>query len=119
MNGHPAPLLYVSRNQINAVAPFAIAGAERATVQLRSGGRTLPSISVPVLAADPGIFTLDATGFGDAAVINQDGTLNSASHPASIGSIISFLLTGAGTMQPPPADSAVPRAPAAKPALPV
>jgi uncharacterized protein (TIGR03437 family) len=119
MDGHSAPLLYVSRNQINAVAPFAIAGAERVTVQVQSGGTTLPSISVPVLAADPGIFTLDATGFGDAAVINQDGTLNNASHPASIGSIISVWLTGAGTMQPPPADGAVPRAPAAKPALPI
>jgi uncharacterized protein (TIGR03437 family) len=44
--------------------------------------------------------TVDVHGFGHAAALNQDGSLNSPSHPARPGSVVSVWGTGAGINQP-------------------
>jgi len=120
IGGMAAPLLYVSANQINAVAPFEIVGQTTTTVQIETGGSvTLPSFSVAVAQAAPGIFTADGSGFGQAAALNQDGILNSASNPAAQGSIVTLFATGLGPMKPQPADGLVPKAPTAQPTLPL
>jgi uncharacterized protein (TIGR03437 family) len=53
-----------------------------------------------VAVTSPGIFTSNASGSGQAAVMNEDGTLNSPSNPAPIGSIITFFETGEGQTTP-------------------
>jgi uncharacterized protein (TIGR03437 family) len=50
-------------------------------------------ISATVSDAAPAIFT---TGSGQAAAMNEDGTLNSSEHPISRGSWISLYGTGEG-----------------------
>ena len=118
VGGIPAPLLYVAQNQINAVVPFGIVGQRLTTVQVeRNGTVSLPDFQEPVTHADPAFFTEDASGYGQAAVLNHDGTRNSAQNPAAQGSVISLYGTGLGTMQPTPVDGSVPAAPFAKPAL--
>lgn len=107
MNGYPAPLLYVSANQINAVVPFEVAGQQNALVQVTSAGTALSSVSVPIVDNAPGVFTLDGSGGGQAAVINQDGTINGDAHPAPRGSIVSIFVTGAGMMRPVPSDGSL------------
>ena len=62
---------------------------------------------------------LELPGTGQAAALNQDGSVNSASNPAAHGSIVTLFVTGVGAMQPQPADGSVPRAPSATPALPI
>jgi uncharacterized protein (TIGR03437 family) len=120
IGGIAAPLLYVSANQINAVVPFEIAGKTTTTVQIETAGSvTFPSFSAPVAQAAPGIFTADGSGYGQAAALNQDGTLNSASNPAAQGSIVTLFATGLGPMKPQPADGAVPQARTARPMLPL
>jgi uncharacterized protein (TIGR03437 family) len=120
IGGMAAPLLYVSTNQINAVVPFEIAGQTTTTVQIETGGSvSLPSFSAPVVQAAPGIFTADRSGYGQAAALNQDGTLNSASNPAAQGSIVTLFATGLGPMKPQLADGVVPEAPTAQPTLPL
>jgi uncharacterized protein (TIGR03437 family) len=79
----------------------------------------LPSFSAPVAQAEPGIFTADGSGSGQAAALNQDGSLNSGSNPAAQGSIVTLFATGLGPMKPQPADGVVPKAPAAQPTLPL
>jgi uncharacterized protein (TIGR03437 family) len=105
-DGVPAPLLYVSANQINAVAPYGIKGpTTQMTVQrggISDGPRTLP-----VAPAVPAILTVNSAGFGQAAALNEDGTYNSVSNPAAHGSIVVFYAVGAGAMNPPVADGAV------------
>jgi uncharacterized protein (TIGR03437 family) len=44
-----------------------------------------------------GVFTTDGV---HAAALNQDGTMNSADHPAPVGSIISVWATGLGPIDP-------------------
>ena len=46
----------------------------------------------------PGIFVLNAAGQG--AIINQDGTVNSAKNGAAIGSVVSIYATGQGQTNP-------------------
>ncbi len=98
-NGFQAPILYSTANQINAIVPYELF-AQTAQVNIGSYG----PITLPVNAAVPGIFTTTQTGYGQAAVVNQDGTLNSITNPAARGSVISAWLTGVGQLSPPQAD---------------
>jgi uncharacterized protein (TIGR03437 family) len=103
-DGTPAPLLYSSTGQINAIVPFEVAG--QSSVQMvitQSGGQSL-STTLPVFAANPSIFSANASGTGQAAVINADKTHNSAQNPAARGSAISIYITGAGVTNPPSKD---------------
>lgn len=102
-NGIPAPLLYLSNEQINCVVPHGIAGSNSAQVVvelLRYSGLidSSPAVSVPVAATSPGIFTADQSGSGPGAIQNTSaGTgLNTESNPAPRGSTVTFYATGAG-----------------------
>jgi uncharacterized protein (TIGR03437 family) len=95
-NGIPAPLLYVSHTQSSAIVPYAMAGQSSVDVQVEFAGERSPAVSVPVLASRPGIFSLDGSGRGQAAILNEDGSLNSRSNPARRGSVISIFGTGGG-----------------------
>jgi uncharacterized protein (TIGR03437 family) len=105
-DGIPAPLLWAQGSQINAVVPFAIQAPSTA-MTIERNGVTYGPWKLPVAPAVPGIFTIDSSGNGQAAVFNQDGTLNSPSNPAHRGSVIVIYATGAGQMDPPMADGAI------------
>jgi uncharacterized protein (TIGR03437 family) len=90
IGGIAAPVLYASATQINAVVPFGVpTGAAQAEVSFN--GSATPAFPVIVRDAAPQIFR---NADGSAAAINQDGTVNSAAHPAVGGSIISIWVTG-------------------------
>jgi uncharacterized protein (TIGR03437 family) len=74
---------------------------------IERNGVTYGPWKLPVAPAVPGIFTIDSSGNGQAAVFNQDGTINSPSNPARKGSVIVIYATGAGLMDPPMADGAI------------
>ncbi len=103
----PAPLLYVSDSQINAVVPFGISGKTTVPVRIAFNGTTSPDLNVFVLPVSPGIFQ---TPEGNAAAINQDGTVNSADHPAKPGSVMSIWVTGTDLGADRPADGEIPAA---------
>lgn len=99
-NGVPAPLLYVSETQINAVVPFSLAGQSSAEVVVNHLLRPSPAFRVPLHQTSPAIFTASQTGSGQAA-IRQAGpggvfTYNSAENPASRGTAFELFSTGAG-----------------------
>ena len=94
INGKPAPVLYESSSQVNAIAPYEIAGKSAATVQIVVGGSASQVWSFPIVPAAPGIFILDATGAGQAAVLNQDNSVNGPAQPAARGSVIQIFATG-------------------------
>jgi uncharacterized protein (TIGR03437 family) len=99
-DGVPAPIIYTSANQTNLVVPYEIAGKASTSVQLTYNSLQTAAWTIPVVASTPGIFTVDSTGTGQAAVINQDGTVNSATNPAARGSIVSIYATGEGQTSP-------------------
>jgi uncharacterized protein (TIGR03437 family) len=105
-DGVPAPLLYVAANQVNAVVPYGIKSPVTEMTVERGGISDGPR-PLPVAPAVPGIFTANSAGFGQAAVLNEDGSYNSVANPAARGSIIVFYAVGAGAMTPPVGDGAV------------
>jgi uncharacterized protein (TIGR03437 family) len=99
-NGVAAPLIYASSNLIAAIAPYGLVNASTANIAVSYQGNTSATTVVPVVASAPGIFTADSTGSGQAAAVNSDGSLNSASKPAKAGSFISLYITGDGQTNP-------------------
>jgi uncharacterized protein (TIGR03437 family) len=99
-NGIPAPVIYTSDGQVSAVVPYAVARQGTASVVVEYNGIQSTASTVAVTAALPGIFTVNASGQGDAAVINQDGSVNSSSNPAAPGSVVTLFVTGGGMESP-------------------
>jgi uncharacterized protein (TIGR03437 family) len=87
INGAPAPLMYVSGTQINAVTPFELVSASTASLSITVSGSPLPTFLLAVDPQIPAVFN---------GVLNQDGTFNSLSNPAKIGSFVSVWATGLG-----------------------
>ena len=99
-NGVPGPVLYAQDGQVNAIVPFDISPGSSLTVQVSYQGQPLAPLTVPVSAAQPGVFTVDGSGAGQAVAVNQDGTLNSLANAASGGSIVSVFVNGLGATSP-------------------
>jgi uncharacterized protein (TIGR03437 family) len=99
-DGTPSPLLYGGPTQINAVVPYGVSGKTATQLQVVAQGQPVASLSVPVVPAAPGIFTVDSSGVGPGAILNQDMTVNSPSNSAAKGSVIVIYATGAGQTNP-------------------
>ena len=97
---YSAPILYASNCQINAIVPFGVTTGLSTFVSVQTAGETIGPMKLPVAVAAPGIFTISGTGNGQAANLNQDNTVNSASNPALRGSVVSVYLTGIGSLAP-------------------
>jgi uncharacterized protein (TIGR03437 family) len=100
VNGVAAPLLFVSATQIDAVVPFNIGSSTPAELRIRAFGYESEPLSLPAGLAAPALFTADGSGKGQAAALNQDGTLNSVVNPASTASIVTVNGTGFGATVP-------------------
>jgi uncharacterized protein (TIGR03437 family) len=105
INGSSAPLIYSSAGQVNAIVPFEATGL--ATVQVVAEGIPSGSWAIPVAPSAPSIFTANGTGMGQAAIVNQDGSFNSASNPAARGTAIQIYATGGGQTSPPSSTGSV------------
>ena len=118
-DGRPAPLIYVSSSQIAAIVPYSVAGRTITQVQVNSGGRLTTPAAFQVATASPAFFTFASSGRGPGALLNQDGSLNSATNPAARGSIVVLYATGEGATTPAGIDGKPAIAPLPKPVLPV
>ncbi|HYI93541.1 MAG TPA: hypothetical protein VEX68_08360, partial [Bryobacteraceae bacterium] len=102
----PAVPLLSYKTQVNALLPFGLTGP---TIELQvenDGVQSVP-IVVNVREATPGIFTTDASGIGQAAVLNYDQqgvytSTNSTQRPVKVGGYISVYATGCGDLTPRP-----------------
>jgi len=85
------PLVSTSATQVTAAVLDSITGIAQVTVIYQ--GQTSAAFPVPVAPAAPGIFTVDGTGQGHAATVNQDGLINTAAH---WGDVMTLYVTGLG-----------------------
>jgi len=100
-DNNPAPLLYVSATQINALVPFELTGRFETHMQILDDGVASAALDLDVAAAAPALFTVAENGSGQGAILNTNTSANSASNPAAPGSIIVLYATGAGQTTPP------------------
>jgi uncharacterized protein (TIGR03437 family) len=108
-----APLIMVSANQINAVEPQQVAKVvgeaspgNQVRITVTNGALAPASIVATATAANPGIFSFDGMGKGQAAVLNYDAVsgsyiINSTNTPAAKGATILIYATGLGDLLDP------------------
>jgi uncharacterized protein (TIGR03437 family) len=112
----PATVLSVTPTQFSAIVPYALDGKISTQAQIQSGGTLSNPMWLVVTPTSPGIYTVNGSGFGQAMAFNQDGTANSVSNPAAVGSTITFYATGVGQTIPPGVDGVLHRSAPAAPA---
>ena len=105
-DGTPIPLLSVGTGEIRAMAPFELDGASSTQIQVEFQGQKSAAVTVKVAPAQPGIFTADLTGRGQAVAQhwNPDATgprQNITGSPVLKGGILAFFATGGGQLMPP------------------
>jgi len=100
----PAPLIYVSASQIAAIVPYAVGGQASTRVQVEYKGERTEAVTLQVSPSAPGLFTLDASGKGQGAFLNQDYSVNSQSNPAQKNTWVLLYGTGEGMTDPQVAD---------------
>ena len=103
-DGIPAPILYASATQINAVVPYSLAGRASSRMSVEYNNVVSTTIEPRLVDTAPGVFTADGR---QAAMINENGTFNSASNPAPTGSIVVIYVTGEGSTSPAGVDGEV------------
>jgi uncharacterized protein (TIGR03437 family) len=105
----PASLIGVTSTQLTAMVPYEIAGRSTTALKVTIAGQSAPVVTLNVALTAPGIFTLTGpVGNGDqAAVLNQDGTVNSKTNPAARGSAIAIFGTGEGETFPQASDGTI------------
>ena len=103
VDGAPAPLLYTSATQVSCIVPYAVALKSGTPVNLvlTYSGTASAAFPVDVVDADPGVFTVDASGRGQGAILNfnaatGDYTVNSSSNAAAKGGTVVIYITGFG-----------------------
>ncbi|MBI3666576.1 MAG: SBBP repeat-containing protein [Acidobacteria bacterium] len=114
-----APIIYSVANQLSVIVPYFLARFASTQVQIEYLGTRSAPVTLPVAPSSPGIFTLNASGKGPGAILNQDYSVNSAGNPASVGSILQIFATGEGQTKPPGVDGSLAAIPLPAPLLPV
>ena len=96
----PAPLLYTMANQLSAIVPYEVSGQAQTSIQVEYQGVRSTPFTVAVAPTAPGIFTLNESGSGQGAIMNQDGSINGPGNPAAGGDVVSIYGTGEGQTTP-------------------
>jgi uncharacterized protein (TIGR03437 family) len=86
-----APVLYASPTQINFAVPLLNFSPGFAVMQLSVNGMPATPTEVPLDLDNPSLFRV---------VLNADGSQNSSSHPAPLGSTVSMFVNGLSGLEP-------------------
>ena len=98
-NNVPAPLFYVSPNQINAQVPFELPPGN-VTVNIQSPSAPAVQQTITVAPAAPGIFTVNQTANGPGVILHTaDFSLVSGTSPAHPGEFVAIFCTGLGVLK--------------------
>jgi uncharacterized protein (TIGR03437 family) len=89
-DGVPAEVLYSTPTQAAVVVPAGVRNPTTLVVDNQ------PPVVIPVVPAQPALFTANASGSGPGAILNQDSSLNTAANAARPGEIVVLYGTGDG-----------------------
>ena len=117
-NQTPAPLLYLSGQQINFQAPYEIAGSPQTNLTLTysdvNGASISDSRTLGVAANNPVAFLSQPSLSNQTfpTTLNAGGTANSQTNPAAAGSVVTIFLDGLGLTVPTPVTGLINSSPA-------
>ncbi len=115
INGIAAPLFFVSPTQINFQFPWEVLGQTQVSITVTVSGVTSAAQTLPLAPFAPGIFTTNATGSGQGAILiaatGEVAALSGsipgrAARPVLRGGFISIFCTGLGAVTNQPATGA-------------
>jgi len=107
-NGYAAPMIYALAGQLSAVVPYEVAGQNSVNVVVVYQGNASAPFSMPVAASKTAIFTNDASGQGQGAILNYpDYSRNGPTNPAPRGQYVFVYGTGEGVTTPPGVDGRI------------
>ncbi|HLK21713.1 MAG TPA: IPT/TIG domain-containing protein, partial [Bryobacteraceae bacterium] len=98
LDGNPIPTVFANSDRIVAIIPADAKTSGSVQVTVSNNGAVSNAVNVPAALASPGIYSIDNSGFGQGYILNSDGTRNSQSNPAKVGSSITILATGVGPL---------------------
>lgn len=102
-----APLFFASALQANIQIPWELAGQPQATLTATMNGQASAPQTVALAPFAPAIFSMNATGSGQGAVLDSSYHLVDASNPATAGStFVLIYCTGLGAVTNRPASGA-------------
>jgi uncharacterized protein (TIGR03437 family) len=104
-NGTAAPIFNVAnvsgQEQITVQVPCEVTPSSAVSVAVTVGSAPTATVSVPVLAASPGIFeTTMSDGVSRAVAVRPDGSWVTVANPARRGEIVRAYATGLGVTAP-------------------
>ncbi len=108
VNGQAVPLYYVSANLVAGVVPYqaipgnpAVIGGQ-VTLTLTYNGVTSSGVIVNLTSSTPALFTNASSVSNTTTVsaINQNGTINSTTNRAAVGSYVALYASGLGSVTP-------------------
>jgi len=106
-NGYAAPMIYALAGQLSAIVPYEVAGQNSVNVVVVYQGNASAPFQMPVAAAKPAIFTNDASGQGQGAILNLDYSRNGPANPEPRGGYVFIYGTGEGVTTPPGVDGRI------------
>lgn len=97
VNDVATPVISALSTQVSFCIPYSVQGDDWVEIQVEYQGNRSNYVYVPVVTTSPGLYT---DGTGQAAALNEDSSINSASNPAQIGHYIVLYGTGQGQTAP-------------------
>ena len=99
-DGIPGTMYFVTRDEVAAIVPYAMAGRNSVKVVVEYQGAVSREVDARVVDTSPGIFTQTATGLGAGVIQNADYSLNTPSNAVARGSYVIIYVTGEGALVP-------------------
>jgi uncharacterized protein (TIGR03437 family) len=94
------------QQQINFQVPWELAGKTSAVLQVVNNGALSPTVTVPVLAAQPGVFAYNVGSETFGVVLHANFQLADTAHPVTAGEVVLIFCTNLGAVSPAIADGA-------------
>jgi uncharacterized protein (TIGR03437 family) len=106
-DGVPAAIIYTRNTLVSVMVPYEVAGRVSTAMVVTYNGASSTPLQLRVVDTAPGVYTTTQTGSGQGAILNQNGSVNSAANPEVAGNYIQIFGTGEGQTSPAGVDGAV------------
>ena len=113
-DGVPAAVIYAVTGKASFIVPYGVSG--QTSIQYVYQGVHSNSVTVPVVAAMPALYTADQSGSGQGIIQDANYNLNSSSNPAKAGDVVILYVNGAGLLNAAVPDGGLVGLPQPKPA---